>query len=211
MTRNINIIKFVVLFFCFILNAYCASINQTDAWTIIKNIQTKNHLSNFQIKYLDDKKQTFDFQSGTVYWFKEGTSQIIAHKPIEHRIWTKDNVLNDYMPELNQVVLSEISMNRSNLIFEFLIIPEKTLETQYTLKKSNDHITLFPKEKSSVKSIDVYYEKNNQPYRLIFKDMLNYESVLTIEQPVKLDKKQKYQITISNTAEVIDNVRHSTI
>src|SRR6056300_826595 len=149
--------RYILILLIFNFNIYANTNSKNIDWDFLSKFHKEDFTSKFEIKYLDDMKNEFDFQSGSVYWFQNGISKTVITKPLQHSIWYKNGIITDYTPDVNQVSINDVD-HKSNLIFDLLILPNKILINAYDIKKLDKKITLIPKEKSLVKSIDVYID-----------------------------------------------------
>ena len=202
--------RYILILLIFNFNIYANTNSKNIDWNFLTKFHKVDYTSKFEIKYLDDMKNEFDFQSGSVYWFQNGISKTVITKPLQHSIWYKNGIITDYTPDINQVSINDVD-HKSNLVFDFLILPNKILINAYDIKKFDKKFTLIPKEKSLVKSIDVYIDSNKNPYRFVMTDKLNYQTMLTIYSPSKIKKNNVERMEYPKTTEVINHVRHPAI
>lgn len=182
-----------------------------DPWNIFDRLHKKNYSSQFEISYFDDANNKYDYQEGSVFWFNDKTSKIEVEKPLAHTLWFKDKKITDYIPDLNQVILSDVNANTTNIIFDFLLASKQDLQLSYNIKLNNKVITLTPKNKSLVASIQIYLDSKMTPYKLTFSDKLNYRSVVTLSKGKDIKQSLINKIEYPNTAEVLNYARHSNI
>jgi len=202
--------RYILILLIFNFNIYANINSKNNDWDFLTKLHKEDFTNKFEIKYLDDMKNEFDYQSGSVYWFKNGISKTVITKPLQHSIWYKNGIITDYTPDVNQVSINDVD-HKSNLIFDLLILPNKILINAYDIKKLDKRIKLIPKEKSLIKSIDVYIDSNQKPYRFIMTDKLNYQTMLTIYSPSKINKNYMETMEYPKTTEVINHVRHPAI
>lgn len=200
----------ILFLFIFHNNTYAEINNQNTDWNFLTKFHKINYTSKFEIKYLDEMKNEFDFQSGIVYWFKDDIAKTVVTEPLQHSTWYKDGIITDYTPDINQISINDAD-HKSNLVFDFLILPKEILINSYDIKKSDKKLTLLPKEKSLIKSIDVYIDNTQNPYRFVVTDRLNYQTILTIQTSTKIKNKNMNTMEYPKTAEVINHVRHPAI
>ena len=188
-----------------------ANNQDVDPWSMFSRMQKRPYSSKFDIKNYDDHHVAYDFQSGLVYWFQDGSAKVITENPDSHTYWYKDQMTTHYISDLDRVIISDFNDHNGNIVYELLMADKKQLKSIYNLQKKPENLTLVPKEKSIIKKIEVFYTKSQIPYRFIIFDQLGYQTVLTLQHPKTFSKQKKNLIDYPKTAEVRDHVRHSVI